>query len=109
LPSFAPQRMTSHTRSFVKYPLWAGPGDSITYEYTLTATGTTLGGEHGYLAFIGDPFGLDVFAGNLVPSLTPVPEPQSGALTLCGVAWLAGWRRQRTRVRAEGVRCPLER
>jgi hypothetical protein len=86
-----------------------GPGDSITYEYTLTATGTTLGGEHGYLAFIGDPFGLDVFAGNLVPSLTPVPEPQSGALTLCGVAWLAGWRRQRTRVRAEGVRCPLER
>src|SRR5262249_10164097 len=35
------------------------PGDTVSYVYQLTAQGTTHGGEHGYVAFLGDPFGLD--------------------------------------------------
>ena len=36
------------------------PGDTVSYVYQLTAQGTTHGGEQGYVAFLGDPFGLDV-------------------------------------------------
>jgi hypothetical protein len=73
-----------------------GPGDSISYVYTISASGTTLGGEHGYYAFIGDPFGIDVVSGNLLPVLGPVPEPPVWALAVGGLAWL-GWRRRRSR------------
>jgi hypothetical protein len=66
-------------------------GDSITYQYTLTATGSTLGGEHGYYAFIGDPFGVDVVTGNLVLTTAPVPEPQDWALMAFGLVGI-GWR-----------------
>ena len=66
-------------------------GDSITYQYTLTATGSTLGGEHGYYAFIGDPFGVEVVSGNLVLTTAPVPEPQAWALMAFGLACI-GWR-----------------
>jgi hypothetical protein len=72
------------------------PGESLTYEYTLTATGTTLGGEHGYYAFVGDPFGVDIVVGNLFPTATPVPEPAPVSLLLAGLAvlsWLATQRR----------------
>ena len=42
------------------------PGDTVSYVYKLTAQGTTHGGEQGYVAFLGDPFGLDVTSGNLI-------------------------------------------
>ena len=44
------------------------PGDTVSYVYQLTAQGTTHGGEQGYVAFLGDPFGSDVTSGNLVLS-----------------------------------------
>src|SRR5262249_37438247 len=34
------------------------PGDTVQYVYTLLAQGTTHGFEQGYMAFLGDPFGL---------------------------------------------------
>ena len=68
-------------------------GDTMTWEYTLTATGSTLGGAHGYYAFIGDPFGVDIVSGNLVLSASPVPEPRTLALMSFGLAWLL-WRRR---------------
>jgi hypothetical protein len=68
-------------------------GDILSYVYTLSAQGTTHGGEHGYDAFLGDPFGIDIVGGNLVPEVTlSVPEPGSAALLLVGLGWLA-WRR----------------
>ena len=45
------------------------PGDTVSYVYQLTAQGTTHGGEQGYVAFLGDPFGSDVISGNLVLSI----------------------------------------
>lgn len=66
-------------------------GDTLAYTYTLTTAGTTLGGEHGYLAFIGDPFsatangsGFDLLA---VPVAAVVSEPPAAAALL--VAMLA--------------------
>jgi hypothetical protein len=70
------------------------PGDTLTFEYTLTASGTTLGGEHGYYAFIGDPFGVDAVSGNFIPTLGPVPEPRPALLLLAGLAWLTQRRRR---------------
>ena len=61
------------------------PGDTVSYDYQLTAQGTTLGGEQGYMAFLGDPFGLDVTSGNLVLSTTSVPEPASWMLGMIGL------------------------
>ena len=56
------------------------PGDTLSYVYTLMALGTTHGFEHGYDAFLGDPFGADVVGDNLgvtvslaVASQTPLP------------------------------------
>ena len=71
---------------------WAS-ATRMTWDYTLTATGTTLGGEHGYYAFIGDPFGVDIVSGNLGVSTAPVPEPQTWALMALGMA-AVGWRRR---------------
>jgi hypothetical protein len=61
------------------------PGDTVSYVYQLTAQGTTNGGEQGFVAFLGDPFGSDVISGNLVPSIAPVPEPATWVLSLIGL------------------------
>lgn len=75
-------------------------GDSLSYTYQLTAQGSTNGYEHGYQAFLGDPFGATITSGNLVPTITllpsgpgSVPEPGSVALALLGLAALTGRRR----------------
>lgn len=49
-------------------------GDTLAYVYTLTAQGTTHGFERGYDAFLGDPFGVDVVAGNLSVAVSLVTE-----------------------------------
>jgi hypothetical protein len=64
------------------------PGDTVSYAYQLTAQGTTNGGEQGYMAFLGDPFGSDVISGNLVLSLSSVPEPASWMLSVIGLVCL---------------------
>jgi hypothetical protein len=73
------------------------PGDTVSYVYELTAQGTTHGAEQGYVAFLGDPFGLDVTSGNLVLSTTAaVPEPATwmlGVIALVGVVVVHGGRR----------------
>ncbi len=78
-------------------------GDTVSYVYTLLATGTTRGFERGYYAFVGDPLGLSGTAGNLLLSLdtaapgvpgASVPEPQTLALALAGLGGVA-WRRRR--------------
>ena len=61
------------------------PGDTVSYVYQLTAQGTTHGAEQGYVAFLGDPFGLDVTSGNLVLSTSSVPEPSSWMLSVIGL------------------------
>jgi hypothetical protein len=72
------------------------PGDTVSYVYQLTAQGTTHGGEQGYVAFLGDPFGLEVTSGNLVLSTASVPEPATWILSviglLCTVVVLGGRR-----------------
>jgi len=71
-------------------------GDTMSWVYTLTAQGTTHGFERGYFAFLGDPFGGEVFSDSLretiVPSDTTVPEPSTSSLLLLGVAGLLVWR-----------------
>jgi hypothetical protein len=64
------------------------PGDTVSYVYQLTAQGTTHGAEQGYVAFLGDPFGLEVTAGNLILSTAPVsvPEPATWTLGVIGLA-----------------------
>jgi hypothetical protein len=59
------------------------PGDTVSYIYQLTAQGTTHGAEEGYMAFLGDPFGVDITPGNLVLTL---PEPGTSMLTAVGMA-----------------------
>ena len=74
-------------------------GDTLSYVYTLTAEGTTQGFEHGYDAFLGDPFGVDVVTNNLSVTVRPasaVPEPGTCTLLLSGLAGLF-WGRGRTR------------
>src|SRR5262245_44043761 len=61
------------------------PGDTVSYVYQLTAQGTTHGAEQGYMAFLGDPFGLDVTSGNLILSISSVPEPATGVLGVIGM------------------------
>ena len=70
-------------------------GDTLSYVYTLTAEGTTHGFEHGYVAFLGDPFGLDVVRDNLgvTAALADVPEPGTGALLVVGLAGLGALRK----------------
>src|SRR5262249_55573980 len=65
------------------------PGDTVSYVYQLTAQGTTNGGEQGFVAFLGDPFGVDVTTGNLVLSTSAVPEPAAWMLTAIGLACIA--------------------
>jgi hypothetical protein len=62
------------------------PGDTVSYVYQLTAQGTTHGGEQGFVAFLGDPFGSDVISGNLVLSTSSVPEPATWILGVTGLA-----------------------
>jgi hypothetical protein len=73
------------------------PGDTVSYIYQLSAQGTTHGSEQGYVAFLGDPFGLDLTAGNLILSAATVPEPATWMLSViglvCVVAVLGGRRR----------------
>jgi hypothetical protein len=61
------------------------PGDTVSYVYQLTAQGTTHGAEQGYMAFLGDPFGVDVTSGNLILSTASVPEPATGILSVVGL------------------------
>jgi hypothetical protein len=80
------------------------PGDTLSYVYTLTAEGTTHGFERGYNAFIGDPFGVDVFTDNLIltgtsgsvpttpPTPSEVPEASTSTLVLLGLVALLAWR-----------------
>jgi hypothetical protein len=72
------------------------PGDTVSYVYQLTAQGTTHGAEQGYMAFLGDPFGLDVTSGNLILTASSVPEPATWMLgvigLVCIVAVLGGRR-----------------
>lgn len=70
-------------------------GDTLSYVYTLTAEGTTHGFEHGYFAFLGDPFGVDVVGDNLgvTVALASVPEPGTCALLALGLTGLAVCRR----------------
>jgi hypothetical protein len=66
------------------------PGDTLSYVYALTAEGTTHGFEHGYFAFLGDPFGASVVGGNLGVTVSLVaPTPLPSAVLLFGSA-LAG-------------------
>ena len=66
------------------------PGDTVSYIYKLTAQGTTHGGEQGYVAFLGDPSGLEVTPGNLILSTTPVPEPATWMLIMVGLGGVIG-------------------
>lgn len=70
-------------------------GDSVTWAYSLLTTGSTVGREQGYFAFIGDPFGLQVVEGNLAISISPVPEPQAWLMMASGLLWLGRRRRFR--------------
>jgi hypothetical protein len=64
------------------------PGDTVSYVYQLTAQGTTNGGEQGYVAFLGDPFGVDRVSGNLILSTTAVPEPATWTLSVIALAFV---------------------
>ncbi len=71
------------------------PGDELFYNYNLKAEGTTNGGEQGFVAFLGDPFGVDVTLGNLVVTAAPattasIPEPASWVLMILGFGVVAG-------------------
>lgn len=71
------------------------PGDELFYNYNLKAEGTTNGGEQGFMAFLGDPFGVDVTLGNLVFTATPaptasVPEPATWIMMMLGFGLVAG-------------------
>jgi hypothetical protein len=101
------------------------PGDTVSYVYQLTAQGTTHGGEEGYVAFLGDPFGVDVTSGNLVLSLSfnSVPEPPAWMMSVIGLACVGvalGCRRVTTRgtrpawssaggagIQSESIRSPV--
>jgi hypothetical protein len=64
------------------------PGDTLQYTYDLSASGSTAGAERGYFAFVGDPFDAGITAGNLVSTVTPVPEPAAALLLACGLVVL---------------------
>ena len=77
-----------------------GPGDTMSWVYTLTAEGTTHGFERGYFAFLGDPFGGEPVTGNLIETISPaadVPEASTSALMLLGFAGILvrHWRKGR--------------
>ncbi len=78
------------------------PGDTVSYVYSLIAEGTTHGGEHGFMAFLGDPFGPGALTDNLVLNLAPVagtsgtvPEPSTWALVTLPLVCIAGMRTRR--------------
>ena len=76
-------------------------GDTLSYVYTLTASGTTHGFERGYFAFLGDPFGADVIGDNLIATVTPVtdadtPEATTCSLMLLGLSGVFVWRRRQS-------------
>jgi len=72
------------------------PGDILSYVYTLTAEGTTKGFEHGYLAFLGDPFDLNASGGSIDVSAV-VPEPATWCSSLAGLVSIAAALRRRGR------------
>ncbi len=78
----------------------------MSWVYTLTAEGTTHGFERGYFAFLGDPFGAEPVAGNLVESLAPstAPEAAPSSLMLLGLAGLFLGRSQYVRSLAANCR-----
>ena len=47
------------------------PGDTLDVVYQLSAKGTTHGGEQGFLAFLGDPFGVIGTSGGFVLNVGP--------------------------------------
>jgi len=64
------------------------PGDSYTYTYQLTVRGRTAGAEHGFLAFVGDPFQASFGEDSLVPTfrvVAAVPEPGTSVSLLAGL------------------------
>jgi len=75
------------------------PGDVLSFVYVLTAQGTTHGGEHGFLAFLGDPFELNALGGSFLPGTQPVPEPETGRMLVAGLGLLA-WAARRSRPQA---------
>src|SRR5262249_31538390 len=76
-PRFSIDEFTTNVRLGV-----LEPGDTVSYVYKLIAQGTTAGFEHGFMAFVGDPFGADITEGNLQVSADPVPEPATWVLSL---------------------------
>ena len=84
-------KYTIDNLSFVQMLGTLHPGDILSYVYTLTAEGTTHGAEHGFLAFVGDPFDLAATGGGfeLTAVTAAVPEPQSWALSLVGLVLIS--------------------
>jgi hypothetical protein len=85
------------------------PGDSVSYVYQLSAQGTTHGAEQGYVAFLGDPFGLNVISGNLVLSTSSVlqssvPEPATWMLSVIGLVCIVVLLGGRRAALASGLR-----
>ena len=79
-------------------------GDTLAYIYTLTAVGTTHGFEHGYDAFVGDPFGVNGITDNLGVTVTladaqAAPEVSTGLLIVLGLACVLVARRRSVRAR----------
>jgi hypothetical protein len=87
-------------------------GDTVSYVYQLSAQGTTHGAEQGYVAFLGDPFGLNVTSGNLVLSTSSVfesavPEPATWMLSMIGLVCIVvvfGGRRAASSIGGQATR-----
>jgi hypothetical protein len=81
------------------------PGDILSYVYTLTAEGTTKGFEHGYLAFLGDPFDLTASGGS-IDVAAAVPEPATWYLSLAGLGLVGLALRRRSDSKKHAAQAP---